>query len=110
RLARGAPARTLELESPSDVLLDGERGKQVEVLKDDGDVREPEIGARVLVDRPQVAAVHRDASGGRRVEAADEIQQRRLPRAALSHDGDELAALDRERDVAQGGDASLALA
>ena len=41
--------------------------------------------------RPRVGAV----------EAGREPQERRLPGAVLAHDPDELAASDRERDVAQ---------
>src|SRR5262249_10927784 len=42
------------------------------------------------------------APGGRLVEAAEQIQERRLARARRAHDGDELAATDVERHAGNG--------
>ena len=47
---------------------------------------------------------------GRRLERAEQVQQRALPRARGAHDRDHLAARDLERDAVEGADGGLALA
>ena len=46
-------------------------------------------------------ALEQVGPGGRHVEAADEVHQRRLARPRRPHDGDVLVAADVQRDAAQ---------
>jgi hypothetical protein len=49
----------------------------------------------------QVAARQQDPAGGRPAQAAGQVQQRGLARAAGAHDGDKLAGADAERYLIQ---------
>ena len=83
--------------APAQVLLDG-AGEQDVLLQDDGD----------LVAQPgQVVVAHVDAAdhhapGGHVVQARDELDERRLPRAGAAHDAQGRARGDRQVDPAQG--------
>jgi hypothetical protein len=56
----------------------------------------------------EVLALDEQRAGGRRGQAAEDIEERGLARARRANDGDELARLDVEGDVAQGFDLELA--
>src|SRR5207244_8827695 len=56
----------------------------------------------------EVAALEPDFAGRRAVEPAEQLEQRRLTRAARPDDRDELAALDAKRRVANGVDLAVA--
>src|SRR5690606_35792202 len=75
-----------------DVLRDRAPGEQSRLLEGDR--------GRVVV-RAGRLAVERDAARGRRIEAADEAQQRRLAAARGADDGDDLARREVGRDAAQ---------
>ena len=55
----------------------------------------------LLVDYADVIAIDCQPAVGGRIEANDELSQRRLSRAAAADDGDQLAGLDVDRDVLQ---------
>ena len=76
-------------------------GEQVEVLEDVAD--RPASHPRPIRARDgrEVDAVDEHLAAGRLLEAAGDRQQRALARAARPHDGDQLAPLDRQVDVAQ---------
>src|SRR6267142_964015 len=57
-----------------------------------------------LAHRRDVAAVDAEASLRRDVDAGDQVEQGRLPRAGGPHQGDELPLVDLEVDVLQDGD------
>ena len=97
-----------ELDREPDVLLGGQRGDQVEELEDEADLLAAEVGELVLREVRDVDAVDDDASVGGRVDAAEEVEERGLARAARSDDRHELAARDAEIDVVEGGDVDLA--
>ena len=59
--------------------------------------------------RRDVAAVEQDRARGRREEAADQIEERRLAGAVGADHGAQLARLDGERDVVDGDQAAEAL-
>ena len=76
-------------------------GEQVEVLEDVAD--RPASHPRLIRARDggEVDAVDEHLAAGRLLEAAGDRQERALAGAARPHDGDQLAALDREIDVAE---------
>ncbi len=73
------------------------------------EVRKERVALEHHVHRPlvgrqlgQVAAVERDRSGGRRLEAGEHAQQRRLAAAGGAEQGEHLALGDVDRDVVDG--------
>ena len=76
-------------------------GEQVERLKDEAEQAPAQRRELVLVALGDVLAVEQVAPGGRPVQAADDVQQRRLARARRADDRDRVAALDDEVDAAQ---------
>ncbi len=90
-LARGAR----HLQGVGDVVVDGARWQQLEVLEDDADVA-PVVGDVLVVDLPQVAAGDADDALAR-VELLDQqAHDRRLARSGGTDQEDELLAVDRE--------------
>src|SRR5579883_507952 len=81
-----------ELETESDVLLDGQPRKERVALKD-----HPAIGARAE-DR---LAVEFDRPGGRLIQAGGTLQQRRLSTARRTDDADQLVRSNIDVDVLQ---------
>jgi len=86
------PADAVELERESDILLDIQRGKQIEELIDETDACAAKQSALRLAQRRDIAAVDFNRAAVRPIDAADEIQESRLARAAASDDRDSLAA------------------
>lgn len=61
-----------------------------------------ERGSRnALIDRREVAPHQLDFSRGRRIEAAEQVQERAFARTRRADDGDALAGVDREIDAGQ---------
>src|SRR4051794_17732596 len=87
----------LALEAEGDVLLDVEVREERVGLEDRVDVSL--VGRRVR----DVPAAEADGAGGRLLEAADHPERRRLAAAGRPEHGEEAAALDREREVVDGG-------
>ncbi len=82
-----------DLEAEADVALDRHIGKERIGLEHHAD------RAAAGAEMRDVPAVDADRSGGRRLEAGDHPQGRRLAAAAGAQEGHELAALDREVEV-----------
>ena len=78
----------VDLQGQAYVIDDGAPGQQGCVLEDEADL----LLALGLAWRP---AVDQGAPVGRRLQAADEAEQRRFAAAARPDDGDELAAVER---------------
>ena len=76
--------------------------QEIEHLEHEPDLRVPHAGQLVAPEAGDVTAVEPVAAGGRGVEAAEQVHERRLAGAGGPHDGDELAGIDRHRDPAQG--------
>ncbi len=85
-----------------DVLEGVGARQQVEVLEHEADLVVADLGAAVAVEVRDLDAVEHVAAGGRPVETADDVHQRRLAGAGRTHDRHELAAVDVERDAVQG--------
>src|SRR5438445_788912 len=80
-----------------DVLERRRPGQQVELLEHEPDLRVADSRQLVLREPADVDAVEQVVPRRRRVEAAEEIHERRFARSRRSHDGDELAGADGQR-------------
>ena len=98
RLAHGG---AVELERQRHVLRRGEPGQQVEVLEDVADRAAAQLGLGAAGHPQRVLAVDEDGARGRLLQRAGDRQQRGLAGPGRAHDGDHLAGLDGEGDVAQ---------
>src|SRR5207245_6988489 len=77
---------------------------EVEELEDEADPPAADLGQIGLGPGADLAAVEAVRSGGRAVETAQEVEERRLARPRRPHDRDVLTVRDREADVLQGAD------
>ena len=93
-----------------DVLLRRQRRQQVERLEDEADVLAAQARELAVVHARDVLAGDVDRARAGRVEAGEQVHQRRLARARRAHDGGELAGREVERDAAQRVDGRVALA
>src|SRR5918996_2595033 len=73
----------------------------MEELKDEPDLAATQASQLGLAQPVDPLAVEPHLSGGRSIEAREQIEQRRLAAPTRAHDRDELAALDRQVDAAQ---------
>ncbi len=87
-----------ELERQQEVLLDGEGRDEVEELEDEADAIAPRHRALVLGEAPELPPLEEHLAGGRQVDPGDEVQQRRLPRAAAPQEHHQLPRRDGARD------------
>ena len=83
-------------------------GDQVEALEDQADLPVPDVRQLIVVEIADVDPVEQVPAVRRRVEAADQVHQRRLAAARAAHDRQVVAAVDPEIDVAEGVDGDLA--
>src|SRR5581483_5559677 len=97
-------------EAGLDVLERRQRRDQVELLEDEAEGAQPQLGELVVAELGQVAAFEEHVAGGGTVERAEELQQRRLARPARPLQRDELARLDRQVDAVDGADLDRPLA
>ena len=83
-------------------VLEGvEHRHQVVELEDEAHVGGAPVGELAFAQPRDVLAVHEQRAGVGLVDAGDEVEQRRLARARRTHQRDEVALGDVERDVAQ---------
>ena len=75
--------------------------QQVVLLKHEADLPAAEVGERGLVELERILAGEADAAGGRRLERAEDRQQRALAGAAGTEDGEVFAASERERHAVE---------
>jgi hypothetical protein len=87
------------LPAHEDVLRDAEVREQRGLLVDDGDAGRLRVGRAA---EGQLRAVEDDRAGVRAVHAGEQLDDRRLARAVLADKRVDLAAVERERDVAGG--------
>ena len=93
-----------------DVLDRRGAGEQIVALEHEAEVVAPEQRALIAGQPGDIDAVETVAAGGRPVEAADDVHGGGLAGARGPHDGDELAARDRQIDAGKGTDQAAALA
>ena len=75
--------------------------EEIEGLKDEADLAIADLGEFVVVHLADAVPVQFIRAGGRRIEAAEHIHQRRFSRARRPHDRDVFATLDAEGNAAQ---------
>ena len=90
------------------VLERGRPGQQVESLENEADLGIADVRPLVAGELGDVDLVEQITAPRRAVEAAEQIHQRGLARAAGAHQGHEFAALDFERNAPHGVDGHLA--
>ena len=83
-----------------DILHRGGAREQIEALENETDLAVADVGQLVAIESGDVGAVEQVTAARRAVEAAEHVHQGRFARAARAHDGDELAALDLQRNAA----------
>jgi hypothetical protein len=82
-----------------DVAERADPGDQVEGLEHESDLAVSDIGQLVSFHAAHVHSIEQVAAMAGQVQAAKDVHQGRLARPAGAHDGDEIAALDAQRDV-----------
>ena len=97
RTRRGDDLFPARLGAPEGDVVGDRPGEEEALLRDD-----PEAASqRLLLQRAQVASVDGDRSGGRVVEARDQLRNRRLPGARMADEGDGGAGRHVEVDPVQ---------
>jgi len=76
--------------------------QEVERLKDEANLLVPDAGELVVVHLARLLAVQQVGALAWRVQAANQVHQRRFARAGRSHDGHVFAALDLNGHPPQG--------
>ena len=99
-IARAVAGAAVE-EGELDVAPGGEVVEQLELLEDEADALVADVRQLVGVHPRDVLAGEEVAAGGRVVEAADDVHQRRLARPRGTDHGDEVALVDGEADAVQ---------
>src|SRR3989441_2105111 len=84
-----------------EVLDRGDARNQIEELKHEPDAVQPMLLESALVHDAQVLSLDQNLPRRRPIDAAEQIEQRRLAAAARAHDGDGLALLHFPRALAQ---------
>ena len=103
------PRPAAQVQRQADVLEARQGRQQVEELEDESDLVAPDPG-QVVVDNPATRlAVDADLAGGRVIEAADQIEQRRLAGSGRTDDRHHLASIDTKVDIVERSDAPLAI-
>src|ERR671939_211554 len=93
-----------EVQRQADVLEARERRQQIEELEDESNLVAPHSRQLIVGETAERSAVDEDVAGSRAIEAADEIEERRLARAGGPDDRDHLAAWNADGHIAQGDD------
>src|SRR5439155_12007687 len=90
-LPRGLIAVPRDQRREQHVLLGGERGQEVEELKDEADPLPAQAGQLRIAQAVVAPPAERDLARARRVEGTEQVKQRALPRSRRAHDRDHLA-------------------
>jgi hypothetical protein len=69
-------------------------------LKDESDLVAPHLRQRGLVEPADLPPIEPVGTGGRSIEAAQQVEQRRLARARRAHDRDVISLGHRQIEVA----------
>ena len=83
-----------------DVFIRSEHRDQIEILEHKTEVLAAKRRGSTGVHRRNVLARHRQFARGRRIQAVDHVQERRLAASVRSHNPDELPRLDTKVDIA----------
>src|SRR6266511_3326399 len=108
-LVGGVAGGAGEVAGQLDVLGDGERRQQVEVLEDEAEAAGAQARQAPLGGAGDVQAVHLDDAGGGAQHGAEHQQQGGLAAAGRAHEQHHLAGVDVQVDAADGGHGQLPL-
>ena len=97
-----------DLGDERDVLPPGEAGDEIVKLENEPDGIAPEAREFVLVRTGKVVAAIGERAVGRRVESAEDVEERGFSRAGCAEQDDEFAAVKIEIDAVQRADFRLA--
>ena len=100
---------SVEKEGELDVLGDGQTRHEVEELEDEPDLLAPQPGALADGEPGDVAAAQAHGALVGTIEAAGQVQEGRLARAAATDEGDRLAVVHHEVDAVERDDLVAAL-
>ena len=89
------------LERQHDVFDCGQVIQQMETLEHEAKRAQANARPVGVAQRPDVLAIEAHRAFARRIEQADQLQERALARTGGAHDGDQLTRLDAHADVAQ---------
>ena len=93
-----------QAQGEQDVLLDRQGGHQIEILIHETHLAAAEHRQFLLLQPPQIHAIHNDLALVRDVHAADHVQQGSLAGAGGADDGGEFALFDLQVNTVQGLD------
>ena len=82
-----------------DVLLRGQDRQEVEELEDETELVPPQIGQGTVVQTSDLLAVDLDRTGGRDIEAGEDVHQGRLAGTGRTHDRSETTLLEADVDT-----------
>jgi hypothetical protein len=99
-----------ELGDQLNVLKRGERRDQVEELKHEAQALPAKRGPALLIKSAQITAGNPERPAARRLDRADHVEQRRLPRPARTEHHHQLSRADLEIDAIERADRQLTLA
>src|SRR5262249_30704050 len=86
-----------------DIGKGGGAGKEVERLEAETDLAIPQPRQTIRIECGDIGAVEPVGAGGGHVQTAEQVEERRLPRARRPRDRNEIARCNRDRDVDQSG-------
>ena len=101
-------ARSLTSFAPRELVFDhrqlhvferGQHGQEIEALEHETDPLQAQLRAPSLIHRGHIFAEHVQRAAGGHVDAAEQIEQRRLAAPARAHQGHKLAGRDGKIDV-----------
>jgi len=77
-----------------------QRRDQIELLEDESDRPQPELGQLSVAHPREIPTFELDLAARRSIQRAEQLKERRLARSAGADDDDELAAADLQVEVA----------
>ena len=89
-----------------DVLETRQAGQEIEKLKDEAELVSSHLREPVIWQPVEPLPVERDRAGGRPIEAADEVEQRRFSGSGRPDDRHQLPLRDVKIDAVERGDAA----
>src|SRR4029077_4004201 len=104
--------RGARIQYGEDNLLERARTREkIEILKDETQLAVSDISQGIAVEVRYRVPAQKITARARRIQAADNVHQRRFTGARGAHDGDKLPLVDFQRDVQQGrhGDVAHAI-
>ena len=96
------------VKSDADVVTRGERGQEIEFLKDETDLLATEVGTLGVCGMGKVGAIDQHASGVCLCQASEDVEESGLAAARWANNAEEFSALHFKGDAAYRGDVHFA--